>query len=160
MKLIILFIVLLLNVALGTEVTTFVKLSPSGSFEAKTDHVTGRIVSKAGKLQAKKLLVPVDSLKTGIGLRDEHLKKYLKMKEHPYITLTDLEGENGIAKATISIAGISNKLLDIDYSVKGKEMNAKFMIDVLKFKLDKVKYFNIGVDNIVTVKVKLNIDKK
>lgn len=160
MKLIILFALLLANIAFAVEVTAFVKLSPSGSFEAKTNHVTGRIVSKNGKLQAKKVLVPVDSLKTGIDLRDEHLKKYLKIKDHPYITLMDLVGENGVAKATINIAGVSTQLLKIDYSVDGKKLNANFIIDVLKFKLDEVKYFNIGVDNIIKINVKLDIDKK
>ena len=79
-----LFLKLALVVSLSTSfafakgnVVVDIELSPAGSFQAKSKKVKGKVVKEGGKLVASKLKVSVKSLKTGIEMRDEHLKKRL-----------------------------------------------------------------------------------
>lgn len=144
----------------SSEVTLFVKLSPSGSLEAKTKELSGRVAyDDGGKVRAKKLLVLVESLRTGIDLRDEHLRKHLKYEKHPYISLYDMEGVNGKGRGVIEIAGVK-KPVEFDYTVKDENLIANFKINALDFNLKKVKYFNIGVDETVKIKVNVPVNNK
>ncbi len=154
-----LWFLLVSSYSFSSEVTLFVKLSPSGSLEAKTKELSGRVAYDGGKVRAKKLLVLVDSLRTGIELRDEHLRKHLKYEKHPYISLYDMEGFNGKGSGAIEIAGVK-KPVEFDYTVKDDNLIASFKINALDFNLKKVKYFNIGVDETVKIKVNIPVNNK
>lgn len=145
-------LLLVSSLSFSASVSLFVKLSPAGSFEAITREINGRVIYKGGKLKSKRILVAVDSLKTGIDLRDEHLKKYLRHIKNPYIYMHDLKGENNRGTGMLEVCGVKKKIIFI-YKVKGKSLEADFSIDTKSFNLSKIKYFNIGVNEIVKIKV-------
>ena len=59
-----------------------VALSSAGSFTITSSKIKGKVYFDSnGEISAKNIKVPVKTLKTGIELRDNHLKKSLAMKK-------------------------------------------------------------------------------
>ena len=88
---------------------------------------------KGGKLRIK---VPVDDLKTGIGLRDKHLKKYIKSRKHKKAVLVversklKLPGNDktvkGSAKGEFTLAGVTKPL---KFTYKAKRTGSELRIE-------------------------------
>lgn len=124
-----------------------VELSPAGSFTATTDKIKGDVTkNKDGSVTAKELTVPIKSLKTGIDLRDEHLKKHLGYKEHPQAKLSDIKGKDGKATGVLEVAGVK-KPIDITYTEEGNNINAKFKVKASEYKLPTAQYMGVGVED-------------
>jgi polyisoprenoid-binding protein YceI len=113
--------------------------------------------------------VNLDQLKTGIDLRDEHMKdNYLKTKEHPKATLEinslalPAGWKPGVAfsdapfKGRLSLKGVT-KDIDGKVSSKGENLatNAEFTISLNDFDVGVPKYMGITVADKVTVNVEI-----
>jgi polyisoprenoid-binding protein YceI len=100
-----------LSVIAQVEIKAIIRLSPTGSFEATTDQLQGEILTQEGKVLARELKVPLETLKTGISLRDEHMRdKYLETTKFPYATLTLGRGQNGKGSGKLKIRDIEKEV--------------------------------------------------
>jgi hypothetical protein len=131
-------------------VSVHVNLSPAGSFQVTTDKVRGKIIQKGQMYGAKQLYVRVKDLKTGIELRDKHMKKRLNPKKNPKIIVSKVLAKGGKGKGIIEIKGIK-KPIKFVYSVSGKIFSAKFKLNLDHFKVKDLKYLGVGAKKIVEV---------
>ncbi|MBK26410.1 MAG: hypothetical protein CME70_20590 [Halobacteriovorax sp.] len=134
---------------LAKGVTVFIDLSPAGSFEAKAKSVKGKAVVKGDSVVAENLTVSVKKLKTGLDLRDDHLKKKLNSKKYPKIKMVKAVGKGGKGTALFDIRGVKGKVPFTYKKVDSKYMKADFKINLKKFKFEGIKYMGVGVkDNV------------
>lgn len=138
----------------GVDVT--VNLSPAGSFHIQSKKVKGKLNKKGDTFTAKELSVKIKSLKTGIELRDDHMKKRLAPEKHPSIIVSDVIAKNGKGKGKITIKGIK-KAFSFNYKTNAKLMMADFTLDLNHFKVKDLKYMGVGAKNIVHVKANIPI---
>ncbi len=129
-----------------------VSLSPAGSFQVKTDKVKGKLKEKKGMYQADRLYVKVKDLKTGIELRDDHMKKRILTKDpkSKKITVSKVKAKGGRGVGLIEIKGIKKKI-KFTYKTSGKVMTASFKLNLDDFKIKDLKYMGVGAKNIVDV---------
>lgn len=139
----------------------FMRISGEG------DKVSGSYDQKAGKGQ---FLFSLDSLITGIDLRDEHMKKkYLETEKFPEAefdlhSMSPALGEKGSGEFSgkLTLHGVSQAVSgDYDGACEGQttcEVTAEFSIKLSDFKIDIPSYAGITVaekvDVIVTLKLK------
>lgn len=140
----------------NSSVEIAVKLSPAGSFTAKTSKVKGKAYSKSGKVLAKKIQVDLRTIETGIALRDKHLKERLNVEKYPFATLVQATGNNGKGKAIIALKGAKLKV-EGTYKTEDKHLIASFPIHLPDLKINDVRYMGVGVKDevVVTVSVPL-----
>lgn len=152
MKTLLLICSLLLSLGLyaETKVTVFVELTPAGSFQAVSKKVKGNLFKTGDSFTSEKLTVSVESLKTGIDLRDEHTWKHLNSSKHEKITLTDLKASGGKGSALLEVNGVK-KLIAITYKEVNGEVVANFQVKNSDFSLAKVSYLNVGVKDEIKV---------
>lgn len=136
-------------------VITYVKLSPAGSFEARTNNVQGFAKKNGNGFVANNISVDLNSLKTKMDLRDEHMKeKYLDTKKHPKAELISAEGSNGKGTGRIKIRGIEKPISGTyELIADGKKLKAEFELMLSDFGITGIKYMGVGVKD----KVKLNV---
>ncbi len=132
------------------KLTLLVNLSPAGSFQAVSNKVKGNLIKTGDAFTADKISVTVESFKTGIELRDEHLWKHMQASKHPKATLTAVKGQGGKATGTLEVNGIK-KPVTMSYKVAGQEVLAKFSVKASDFALPKAEYLGVGVDDVVNV---------
>lgn len=138
-----------------SQVTAYVTLFPAGSFQAVSKKVKGTIVMKDGNaFTAERITVNVESMKTGIELRDEHFWKHLQAEKHQRAILSDVKAQNGKATGVLEVAGVK-KPVNMTYTVKDKEIVASFTVKNSDFKLPKAEYLGVGVDDTVKVEAVL-----
>jgi hypothetical protein len=89
-------------------------------------------------------------LDTGIALRDKHMKKYLEVDTYPIAQLTAAAGENGTGSGTLNIKGQHQK-------IEGKNLQAKFKLNLSDLKITGIRYMGAGVADDVTVTITLPI---
>jgi ABC-type transport system involved in cytochrome bd biosynthesis fused ATPase/permease subunit len=142
-----------------SEVRIDVKLSPAGSFVAETKKVKGYAYKTKTGVAAENVEVEVNSLTTGISLRDKHLKERLLSKKFPKAKLIKAVGKNGVGKASIEIKGIK-KTYSGTYTIDGSNLNAKFDINLPDLKITDVSYMGVGVNDKVTVNITLPLKNK
>lgn len=141
-----------------SKIVLQMKLNPAGSFQAQSGSITGDLSKKGNEFVAKKIEVPVNSLKTENELRDQHLWKHLNYTKFSHAVLTDLHGKDGKATAMLEIAGVKKKI-NIDYNEKGSNVVAKFNVNAAEFNLPRAEYLGIGVANEVKGEVELPFKK-
>ncbi|MEZ4221343.1 MAG: YceI family protein [Polyangiaceae bacterium] len=125
---------------------------------------------RGGKLVIK---VPVNDMKTGIGLRDRHLKKYLKAGQHPKAELVvdrgklklpdDKKVASGEATGQFTLAGVT-KPLKFNYKAKrtGSDyhVQARATVDIRDHDIEVPCYLGVCVDPEVKIKVKFKLRDK
>ncbi|MGE0174710.1 MAG: YceI family protein [Oligoflexales bacterium] len=124
-----------------------ITLSPVGSFDVKSPTIVGKLVRKGSVFSASELKVPVESLKTGISLRDTHLKEKLNEKKHPFIIANNVAATSDKGKASIMIAGVTK---EIEFKIKDLGSNlaqATFTLVLPEFKLSGISYKGVGVED-------------
>jgi polyisoprenoid-binding protein YceI len=137
-----------------------VALSPAGSFVAKTDEVAGEAIQEGDTVKAENIVVKLDSLKTGIPLRDKHAKdKYLETKKFPDAVLTKAIGKGGKGKGRLKIRNIE-KDVEGTYKVDGGNLTANFPIKLSDYGITGIKYMGVGVDDQVKLTVTVPVKKK
>jgi len=140
--------------AADPKVTAFVTLWPAGSFQVTSSKLKGDVVKKNGQFSADKISVTVESLKSGIDLRDEHMWKHLNpTQNNPRITLSEIKSVSANkGKGTLEINGVKAPI-NFDYVTKGDVVEAEFEIKTSQFKLAKAEYKGVGVKEDIKVKV-------
>ncbi len=131
------------------------KLTP-GSFSAKTAKVKGFATVNGDTVSAENVEVDIKSLKTGMELRDKHMKERLEVDTHPTAKLIKAVGKNGKGKGTIVVKGIQKEVTGT-YKLDGKKLTAEFKISLEDFKIEKVRYMGIGVKDEALVTVTLPV---
>lgn len=145
-------IALLSMSAMAQQIAADVELFPAGDFTAKSGSLTGYMVKKDGKLLlGTPLKVKVSSFKTGLSLRDDHMKKYMKAAKHPEIVVAKAAGKNGEGVAELKFAG-KKKKVKFKYSESGKKVKISFPLELSKFGIDDISYQGVGVEDEVAVK--------
>lgn len=140
----------------GPGVTIDVKLSPAGSFKAQTNKVTGTAKKVADGVVAQNIEVDIESIKTGVGLRDKHLKQRLMSDKYPKAKLLKAQGKGGKGAAMIEVKGMKKKVSGT-YSIEGQMLKAQFKMLLSDLDIKDVRYMGIGAKDEVTVTVNVPI---
>jgi polyisoprenoid-binding protein YceI len=150
------------------EVTVVCPLTVGGSFEAKTKALSGEVGqngTQPGAI-AGALKVPLDTLETGIGLRDRHMReRYLEVDKGPQyavatlenIRLDNLDGK-GVFKGTLTLHGLRREVTGtslVQRSDDGVKVEAQFPVKVSEFQIPDPTYLGVGVRDEVTIRVNL-----
>lgn len=153
----------------GDEDVRFLALGPAGmKINGKASDLTAS--ESGGKLKIK---VPVDDLKTGIGLRDKHLKKYIKSNTHKTAVLEvdrsklklpgDKKTVTGSATGSLTLAGVT-KPLKITYKAKrtGSDFHVqgRATVDIRHHDIEVPCYLGVCVDPEIKLKVKFKLRDK
>lgn len=136
------------------EVAVDVTLSPAGSFKAETKKISGTAHKTADGVIAENVVIDATTLKTGVSLRDTHLKKRLLTEKFPQIKLVKAVGKDGKGRGIIDIMG-TKKNVEGTYTVENNSLNAKFKMKLSDLKITDVNYMGIGVKDEVTVNVSI-----
>jgi polyisoprenoid-binding protein YceI len=152
----------------GGEVTVVCPLTVGGSFEAKTKNVTGQVASAPNAAGAVPGAIKVDlqTLETGIGLRDRHMRdKYLEVGKGPDFAVATIEGitvDKKQGKATFNgTLLLHGERKEITGIAELKEQNgrvqilAQFPLSVSQFAIPQPTYLGVGVRDELQVKVSL-----
>jgi polyisoprenoid-binding protein YceI len=150
------------------EVTVICPLTVGGSFEAKTKNLSGDIaVGKDSQSVQGALTVDLQTLETGIGLRDKHLKaNYLEVDKGPGfkearlqdIRVERLDGKTPF-RGVLTLHGQTREVAgtaQIKPSRDGYRLEATFPVKVSEFQIPEPTYLGVGVTDEVTVRVNLN----
>lgn len=164
--------VTLVHAALVAIETTFVKFQATGPAGLKID-------GDGSKLEASesngvlKIVSSVTNLKTGMDLRDEHLRKAIHAEKHGTATLevprsglqfpADQKELAGSAKGKFTLNG-TTKDIAFDYKVKREgsdySVQGKTEIDITQFNIEKPCYLGVCVEKDVKIKVKFKLREK
>lgn len=135
-----------------------VALSPAGSFTITSSKIKGKVyIDSNGEISAKNIKVPVKTLKTGIELRDNHLKKKLghEKDKKAVLLLVEAKGANGKGKAKFRVLN-KEQIVDFTYKKVSERLGeATFSLKLDTFGISGISYMGVGVKNTVNVKVKL-----
>lgn len=142
-----------------TGVVVDCKISPTGSFQAKTKEIKGGVTLKNGEVIADQIVVDLKSLTTGMGLRDDHMKKkYLEVDKFPQAVLMLGKGKDGKGEGKIKIRGIEKEIKGTYKLLGDKELEANFDLSLNDIKVSGIRYMGMGVKD--TVKVTVNVPVK
>ena len=150
------------------EVTVMCPLTVGGSFEAKTKSLSGDVTPASDEQGAVRgvLKVELQTLETGIGVRDRHMKEnYLEVAKGPEfataiiddIRVEKLEGKT-VFTGMLSLHGQKRKvtgaaeLQEKDGKVR---VQAQFPVKVSEFEIPAPTYLGVGVRDEIQVKVSL-----
>lgn len=122
------------------------KLSPTGSFTATTKTINGTAKkNKDGSVEASKIEIPLDSLDTGIALRNEHMKtKHLETSKYPNAIITEAKGKDGKGTAMLEVHGVKKPITGT-YKIDGSDLVVNFPVNVSDFNVGKIRYMGVGV---------------
>lgn len=134
-----------------------ISLSPAGSFEAENGKLRGTVKVEGEKYSAAELWLKVDDFKTGIDLRDEHLKKHLGLEKTPKITMKNISAENGTGTGTLSVNGVEKSVQFTYKKETEKKLRAEFKVKNSDFKLPSANYMGVGVEDEVHVETVIDL---
>ena len=153
----------------GGDVTVVCPLTVGGSFQAKTKAVSGEVGPAPQQTGAVggSLLVKLDTLETGISMRDRHMKEnYLEVgKGNGYHTavLENIHIDNangkGTFKGTLTLHGQTREIVGtsvLQQKDGGVQVEAQFPVKVSEFQIPKPTYLGVGVRDEIQIKVTLN----
>lgn len=134
------------SASFAASVVASLKISPAGSFQAKTSSVKGGVKQQGPKIVvAGPITVDLASLTTGMKLRDEHMKdKYLEVKKFPTAILTLGEGVGGKGHGKLKLRNIEKEIQGT-YKIQGKNLEARFNIKLSDFNITGIRYMGAGV---------------
>lgn len=131
--------------AKAASVVASFKISPAGSFQAKTSAVSGQVKKEGQLLKAGPIVVDLTKLTTEMKLRDQHMKdKYLEVKKYPKAELLIGEGQNGKGTGKLKVRGVT-KDISGTYKIVGKNVEATFKIKLSDFNITGIRYMGAGV---------------
>lgn len=154
--------------SVGEGTSGFLAVGPGGLKIEGTG--TGVTASEAGgKITVK---APLNNFKTGITLRDDHLKKALKADVNKYATFTvdrsalsipSGKEVTGKGKGHFALNGVT-KEAEFDYKASPAgggaiEVQGRASIDMTEYKLEQPCYLGVCVDKEVKVKVKFKVSE-
>jgi len=152
----------------GGEVTVMCPLTVGGSFEAKTKSVTGDVTPDGDQSGAVRgtLQVDLQTLETGIGIRDRHMKNnYLEVEKgagFSTATIDDIRVEKLDGKSTftgvLTLHGQKKKIsgaADLQQRDGRIKVQAQFALKVSDFEIPAPTYLGVGVRDEIQIKVSL-----
>ena len=133
-----------------------VELSPAGSFTAESHSlVINGAARKGGNATIASISLSLDTLVSGIALRDEHMKrKYFEVQKHPIALMKDIIAQDGRFKAKLLIRRVEREI-EGEYQLKGQGAVAKFRTSLSDFSIPEARYMGVGVEDEVEVEVTL-----
>ena len=141
-------------------VVASLQLSPAGSFQAKTNKLTGVAKKNGAGYKADKVSVDLNSLVTGMGLRDQHMKeKYLETKKFPTAELVTGTGDGGKGTGTLKMRGIE-KPINGTYELLpgGRKLKALFEIKLSDYGISGIRYMGVGVKDTAKIAVIIPVE--
>lgn len=132
-------------------------LTVGGSFEAVTKHITGTLPDK--------VVVDLKTLETGIGIRDDHLKReYLEVDKYDVATMDGikLSADKKSFTAFLTVHG-QRRPVSGTAVVQGEDMmkvTAHFPLKISDYKIAKPTYLGIGVSDQIQIVITLNATGK
>lgn len=142
--------------AYAGSVAVDVTLSPAGHFRAETESVHGFAYKVGDGFAAENVLIDVNTLKTGVGLRDKHTRQHLEAAKFPEAKLIKAVGKGGKGSAIVEIKGIKKKVSGT-YTVVGNTLKAQFPMHLSELEIKNIRYMGIGVKDDVVINVNLPI---
>ena len=152
----------------GGEVTVMCPLTVGGSFEAKTKSVSGDVTPDGDQSGAVRgtLQVDLQTLETGIGIRDRHMKNnYLEVEKgagFSTATIDDIRVEKLDGKSTftgvLTLHGQKKKIsgaADLQQRDGRIKVQAQFALKVSDFEIPAPTYLGVGVRDEIQIKVSL-----
>lgn len=150
------------------EVTVMCPLTVGGSFEAKTKNLSGDVTPASDEQGAVRgaLKVELQTLATGISIRDRHMKSnYLEVEKGPEfaaaiideIRVEKLAGKT-VFTGMLSLHGQKRKVTgEAELQEKdGKvRVQAQFPVKVSEFEIPAPTYLGVGVRDEIQIKVSL-----
>ena len=148
--------------ALRSSIKVDIELSPAGSFSIESNRIRGQVSLIKGELTAKDITIPVNSLKTGIELRDEHMKKKLGIEKDPNakLKLVEAKGSNGKGTAVFEVLGKKQTSTFTYKLVDSNKLSTTFSLSLEKFGITGVSYMGVGVQDKADVEVILPYEVK
>jgi len=137
------------------EITLAVSLSPAGSFEATSKKITvkGGVVQIGESYQAEEVELDLASLKTGIALRDTHMREnYFETAKYPKAILRRGRGKDGRFTAELIIRNVAVPVQGT-YKIEGGRIVTQFTTTLSAFKIRSANYMGVGVDDEVVVQM-------
>jgi polyisoprenoid-binding protein YceI len=153
------------------EVNVKCPMTVGGSFDARTEALTGTLTASAGRPSAFQgsLAVDLRSVDTGIDLRNEHLReKYLEVDKgagYDQAVLSDvtLQGVNadtpagkGSFTGSLMLHGVKKTVtgpVEIRQAGTVWRVRASFPVHLPDYNIDKPRYLGVGVKDTVQVSV-------
>jgi polyisoprenoid-binding protein YceI len=155
--------------SIGAADVQFLAIGPAGMKINGTSNKLSASESD-GKLT---LTAPLTNLKTGIGLRDKHLRGYLATDKHPKATLVversklkepaDNQTVSGSATGQFTMHGVTKP---VKFEYKAKRTGSDFhvqgrtQIDIRDFKVEVPCYLGVCVEPQIKIKAKLKLRDK
>ena len=150
------------------EVTVMCPLTVGGSFEAKTKNLSGDVTPASDEQGAVRgaLKVELQTLETGISVRDRHMKSnYLEVEKGPEfstatiedIRVEKLEGKT-VFTGVLSLHGQKRKVTgaaELQQKDGKVRVQAQFSVKVSEFEIPAPTYLGVGVRDEIQVKVSL-----
>jgi len=135
----------------AAQVQFTVKLSPAGSFDASSAKVVGFATKEGDTFKAQNVVVDLNDMKTGIELRDDHMKKkYLEVEKFPTATLKSASGKGGDFQGELEVHGVTKPVTG-KYEVTGDSVKAKFTVKMSDFNIAKAKYMGVGAKDEIAI---------
>jgi polyisoprenoid-binding protein YceI len=152
----------------GGEVTVLCPLTVGGSFEAKTKTLSGDIAPAGDQPGAVRgaLRVELQTLETGIGMRDRHMRNnYLEVEKGPMfstatiddIRVEKLEGKT-VFSGLLTLHGQRRKVsgaAELQQHDGRIRVQAQFALKVSDFEIPAPTYLGVGVRDEIQIKVSL-----
>jgi polyisoprenoid-binding protein YceI len=150
------------------EVTVMCPLTVGGSFEAKTKNLSGDVMPAGDEQGAVRgaLRVELQTLETGIGIRDRHMRNnYLEVEKgagFSTATIDDIRVEKLDGKSTftgvLTLHGQKKKIsgaADLQQRDGRIKVQAQFALKVSDFEIPAPTYLGVGVRDEIQIKVSL-----
>ena len=139
------------------KVRIMVELNPAGSFVAESSAVKGAATRTGNVLIAQNITLDLSSLKTGVSLRDQHMKdKYFEVRQFPQAVLIQGTAKDGKFSGDLTIHGVSKKI-EGSSSIDGSLVKTKFKCALSDFGIKPASYMGVGVEDEVEVEATLPI---
>jgi len=154
----------------GGRVIVVCPLTVGGGFEAKTEAIDGQVSLGSDRPGALNGTMKVDlrTLKTGIGMRDRHMKdNYLEVEKGPEFGTATIEGiqiEKLDGKTTFNgTLVLHGERRPISGSATltrqggGYNVEAEFPVRVSEFNIPKPTYLGVGVQDQIRIKIAMTV---
>ena len=123
----------------------------------KGNPAQGEVVLEAGKVQSGRFEFELNTLDTGIGLRDTHMReKYLQVKEHPKAVLLLKSADENSFNGELTLHGVTKPITGKVTASEAKKIDASFNIKLSEYAINVPKYMGITVADEVEVVVKID----
>jgi polyisoprenoid-binding protein YceI len=141
------------------EIKISVTLKPAGSFVAESSEVKvrGKATRAGAGFSVEYVLLDLDTLKTGISLRDRHMKeRYFETgkTQFKWAQLLRAQGSGGRFTGELKMHGVTRKIAGT-YEVGGGRFKGNFPLKISEFGIEAPKYMGVGVSDDVKVEISI-----